>query len=193
VYPFTFTNAGGCDSVVTLNLTVYNPQPLEVLPVLTTITSGDTVQLSATGASSYVWSPTESLSCSDCASPLAFPLQATTYTVLGIDSFGCRVSDTVIVDIRCNEPFIPTIFSPNNKGNQVNETFCIYSDCVEQFKLVIHNRWGEKVFESENISNCWDGFFNENEAATGVYAYNLYIRQSDGTVINKTGTITLIR
>jgi gliding motility-associated-like protein len=64
---------------------------------------------------------------------------------------------------------------------------------VEQFKLVIHNRWGEEIFESEDISQCWDGTLKGSEAATGTYAYNLFIRQIDGSQINKTGTITLAR
>jgi gliding motility-associated-like protein len=100
---------------------------------------------------------------------------------------------TITVEERCDEVFIPTIFSPNGKGNQVNETFCIYSDCVEQFKLVIHNRWGQRIFESENINTCWDGTFNGQEAQSGVYAFNVYLRQLDGVVINKTGTITLVK
>jgi gliding motility-associated-like protein len=99
----------------------------------------------------------------------------------------------VEVDIRCKEPFIPTIFSPNGKGPQANETLCVLSDCVEQFKLVIHNRWGERIFESEDIKQCWDGTFKGVEAASGVYAFNVYVKQLDGTVLNKTGTISLLR
>jgi gliding motility-associated-like protein len=99
----------------------------------------------------------------------------------------------VEVDIRCKEPFIPTIFSPNGKGPQTNETFCVLSDCVEQFKLVIHNRWGERIFESEDITQCWDGTFKGSEAATGTYAFNLYIKRANETIVSKTGTITLVR
>jgi gliding motility-associated-like protein len=99
----------------------------------------------------------------------------------------------VRVDIICNEVFIPTIFSPNDKGPQTNETFCVFSNCVEQFKLVIHNRWGEKIFEADNISNCWDGKFKDADAPAGAYAFNLYLLQLDGKVLNKTGIINLLR
>jgi gliding motility-associated-like protein len=195
VFTTTLTAANGCDSVITTNLTVYNPPPLEALPVLATITLGDTIQLSASGGEFYSWSPAESLSCSDCDAPLAFPALSTIYTVTVTDSLGCVQSDTVRieVDIICNEAFIPTIFSPNGKGPQANEMYCILSDCVEQFKLVIHNRWGEKVFETEDINQCWDGTFKGVEASTGVYAFNVYLKQLDGTVISKTGSIQLIR
>ena len=195
VYTDTLSTAAGCDSIITLNLTVNPPVALEALPESVSIALGDTVQLSAIGASSYVWSPAEGLSCTNCASPLAAPLQTTIYTVTGTDAQGCSKIDTVRieVDIICNEAFIPTIFSPNDKGPQANEMYCILSDCVEQFKLVIHNRWGEKVFESEDINQCWDGKFKGIAAQTGVYAYNVYLRQLDGTEINKTGAITLVR
>jgi gliding motility-associated-like protein len=64
---------------------------------------------------------------------------------------------------------------------------------VEQFKLVIHNRWGEKVFETEDISQCWDGTYIGVEATTGVYAFNVYLKQLDGTLVNKIGNISLVR
>jgi gliding motility-associated-like protein len=99
----------------------------------------------------------------------------------------------VFVDIICNEVFIPSIFSPNGKGPQSNENFCVFSDCVAQFKLVIHNRWGQQVFETEDINQCWDGTFKGTAAASGVYAYNVYIRQLDGTVLSKTGSLVLVK
>jgi gliding motility-associated-like protein len=75
----------------------------------------------------------------------------------------------------------------------MNESYCVYSDCVDLFKLIIYNRWGEKLYETSEITECWDGKFKGIEAATGVYAYNLYLKQLDGVIVNKTGTITLLR
>jgi gliding motility-associated-like protein len=195
VFTTTVQAVGGCDSIITNNLTVFNPAPINATPEIVSIALGDSVQLNASGGVTYSWSPTESLSCSNCASPLAFPSQGTTYVVAVTNSAGCTQSDTlrVEVDIICNEVFIPTIFSPNSKGPQANETFCVFSDCVEQFKLVIHNRWGERIFESEDINQCWDGTFKGEEAATGVYAYNVYLKQLDGRVLSKAGTVELVK
>jgi gliding motility-associated-like protein len=64
---------------------------------------------------------------------------------------------------------------------------------VDQFKLVVNNRWGQQVFETEDITQCWDGTYNGTEVPSGVYAFNIYLKQIDGTVVNKTGTITLVR
>ncbi|MFN5372061.1 MAG: PKD domain-containing protein, partial [Bacteroidia bacterium] len=195
VFTTSLQAANGCDSLVTNTLTVYTLPDVDAGPAIVSIVAGDTVQLNASGAISYVWSPTEGLSCSICSAPLASPQQSTSYIVTGTDSLGCTKTDTVRVevDFTCKEVFIPTIFSPNSKGPQANETFCVFSDCVEQFKLVIHNRWGERIFETEDINQCWDGTFKGQAAQSGVYAFNVYVRQLDGVVVNKTGTITLVQ
>jgi gliding motility-associated-like protein len=164
-----------------------------------TLNLGDTLQLNASGAESYSWTPSQSLSCADCSNPLASPTETTTYIVTGSNANGCVSSDTITIkvdteiDIICGELFIPTIFSPNGKGPQANESFCVLSDCVQQFKLSIFNRWGEKVFETENINACWDGTFNSSDSPSGVYAYNLFLLQLDGAIVNKTGTIMLVK
>jgi gliding motility-associated-like protein len=193
-YILQASNSAGCIDTDTLSIQFVNFS-VTATASPTNILVGDTVQLNASGAFSYLWTPEEGVSCSNCASPSATPSESTTYIVSAIDSFGCRSADTIRieVDIICKEPFIPTIFSPNGKGPQANETFCVFSDCVEQFKLVIHNRWGEQVFITEDITQCWNGTFKGSEAAIGVYAYNVYLKQLDGTVINKFGNISLMR
>ncbi len=171
----------------------------EITSQFTTINLGDTLQLFASGAESYSWTPAQGLSCTDCNNPLASPTETITYIVTGSNASGCISSDTITItvdtkiDIICGELFIPTIFSPNSKGPQANETFCVFSDCVDQFKLVIYNRWGEKVFETEDINACWDGTFNGSDVPTGTYAYTLFLLQLNSVTVNKTGTIMLAK
>jgi gliding motility-associated-like protein len=171
----------------------------EITSQFTTINLGDTLELFASGAESYSWTPAQGLSCTDCNNPLASPSETTTYIVIGSNASGCISSDTITItvdteiDIICGELFIPSIFSPNGKGPQANESFCVLSDCVEQFKLSIFNRWGEKVFETDNINTCWDGTFKGSNSPSGVYAYNLSLLQLDGAIVNKTGTIMLVK
>jgi gliding motility-associated-like protein len=194
-YNFVLPTSEGCDSVVTVNITVLPLPDVIASASSTTIYVGDSVQLDASGAAFYVWSPETGLNCTNCESPIATPLTTATYVVTGTDTAGCATYDTVRieVDIRCNEPFIPTIFSPNGKGPAANELLCLYSNCVDQLKFVVYNRWGELVFETDDITKCWDGFYKGTESMSGIYAYNLYILQLDGTVVNKTGTITLVK
>lgn len=178
-----------------IEVTIHPLPSIAISSETTSIALGDTVQIEVLGEADFVWTPASDLSCSNCSSPLAFPTETTTYFVVGVNSFGCISSDSIQirVDIICGELFIPSIFSPNGKGPVVNDSYCVYSDCVDLFKLVIYNRWGEKLYETSEITECWDGKFKGIEAATGVYAYNLYLKQLDGVIVNKTGTITLLR
>jgi gliding motility-associated-like protein len=65
----------------------------------TTLCSGNKVQLTSSGAASYLWSPSNGLSATDIASPVAQPAGTTTYTVTGRDQFGCEASDAVQITI----------------------------------------------------------------------------------------------
>jgi gliding motility-associated-like protein len=172
------------------------PQPIvSVSSDVINITSGDSARLSATGALNYLWSPSSGLSCSSCPAPSAAPSGTTTYVLTGTNAQGCAASDsiTIRVDIKCNEFFIPDIFSPNGTGNLVNEKLCAYSNCIRLFSFIIYNRWGEQVFETTDIAACWDGTYKGKESPSGIYAFKLYAEQIDGTIVDKKGTITLVR
>jgi gliding motility-associated-like protein len=179
--------------VVNVNITILPLPSTNISPSNALLNAGDSIQLSANGALTYSWSPDNGLSCNDCPSPFASPNEPTSYIVAGTDENGCISYDSIEVDIRCNEPFIPTIFSPNGKGPASNELLCLYSNCVAQLKFVVFNRWGQQVFETDAINQCWDGTFNGEEAATGVYAYTMYLRQLNGAELSKTGTLVVAK
>lgn len=119
----TFNASNGWDSIVTYNLTIAEGPAVDAGASSITLTEGDSVQLNASGALSYVWSPSEGLSCTTCASPLAFPDATSTYTVTGTDASGCTETDKVriTVDIKCNELFLPDIFTPDGNGPAAND------------------------------------------------------------------------
>ena len=60
-------------------------------------------------------------------------------------------------------------------------------------RWTIYNRWGQKVFESQDRRNGWDGTYKGQLQPMDVYAYTLDVEFSDGTKTRKTGDITLIR
>jgi gliding motility-associated-like protein len=90
----------------------------------------------------------------------------------------------------CGNLFIPSIFSPNDDG--INDNFSALGDCFESYHLRIYNRWGEKVFESNNQSLAWDGTFKGKNLNTGIYVYHLH-GLYNGEEIHKTGTVQLVR
>jgi gliding motility-associated-like protein len=165
-----------------------------------TLTASDTIlglnesaTLEIVGGDTYNWSPTTGLNCTDCPTVIASPQSSTTYTVTGTDSIGCpyiRVVN-VLIDIICNELFVPDIFSPNGVGNPENEKLCVYSNCIKSMNLGIYNRWGELIFSTDNQNDCWDGTHKGVPVMTGVYTYRLFVEQFDGQKIERTGNITL--
>jgi gliding motility-associated-like protein len=199
VFTITYTYPGfGCITPGTSSFDLNITAPVSggsIIPSEANILKGDTIQIVASGLLDYSWQPGEGLSCTNCDSPLAYPEESTIYTVSGTNSQGCLISDTILikVDIKCNEVFAPDIFSPNGAGPLSNEKFCVYSNCSAIFNLVIFDRWGQQIFSSNEIENCWDGSYQGKEVPSGVYAYDLYLEQLDGVIISKKGTIRIIR
>jgi gliding motility-associated-like protein len=107
---------------------------------------------------------------------------------------GCARIDTikVEVDIQCTDAFLPTVFSPNGKGPAANEKFCLLSTCIDEFKLVIYNRWGERIFETSDASVCWDGTYKGKICEQGVYIFKLEVTAMSGKKRYKTGHVTLL-
>lgn len=91
------------------------------------------------------------------------------------------------------EVFIPNSFSPDNNGPAENEYFRIYGNSIKQLRLLIFNQWGEKVFESNNQMNGWDGRYKGKPQPSGVYIYVADVLMENGTRETKKGTINLIR
>jgi gliding motility-associated-like protein len=113
----------------------------------------------------YIWTPAAGLNCDTCACVVAVPTVNTTYTLNVISNHGCPASDTVRVNITCDQSqvFIPNTFTPNGDGN--NDRFWVSAKGVNTVKnFMIYNRWGQLMFEAHNIppndpSYGWDGTY----------------------------------
>lgn len=90
----------GCPGYDTINITVYQPIQTDVSPDRT-ICQQQSVNLQATGAASYIWSPVQNLSSSIIANPVASPTATTQYRVVGFDGHNC-FTDTSFVTITVN-------------------------------------------------------------------------------------------
>jgi gliding motility-associated-like protein len=144
---------------------------------------------------SILWKPSDGLSCTDCANPIATPYTPMQYSVTIFYNNLC--SATEIINIRHtkqnSELFIPNSFSPES-SNPENQTFKIYSNHLQKATLKIFNRWGEKVFESNNAQNIgWDGTYKGEPMKTAVYIYWAEVTYLDGRKVIKSGDLTLIR
>ncbi|MCT4582713.1 MAG: gliding motility-associated C-terminal domain-containing protein [Flavobacteriales bacterium] len=105
-YYVAVTDSNGCVNNDSVNIAVY-PLPIVNAGSDQRICVNDTVQLTATGASLYLWTPGDSLSDSTTSSPFAFPIVTTTYVVEGTYNYGCSNTDTVTVFVN-QSPTIST-------------------------------------------------------------------------------------
>ncbi|MEZ4722018.1 MAG: PKD domain-containing protein, partial [Flavobacteriales bacterium] len=98
-YEVFATAANGCVDSAEIDVTVDTLPAVYILPEDTAFCIYETAQLSVFGASTYVWSPSLTLSASTGSSVMAFPTDTTTYEVVGTDLNGCVGRDTILVTI----------------------------------------------------------------------------------------------
>jgi gliding motility-associated-like protein len=108
------------------------------------------------------------------------------------NQFGC--SDTICKPVDAHIiPLldVPNAFTPGRFGR--NSAIGVEGFGITKMIWRIYNRWGQKVFETNDRRGLWDGTFNGRVQPMDVYAYTLDVEFSDGTRTRKTGDITLIR
>ena len=172
---------------------------VEASPNNSTVTICDSVQLNASGASFYTWSPSSGLSCDTCSNPFASPAVTTKYIVTGLDTNGCFATAEVLVEVNENVSCIddcalytPKSFTPNGDG--INEKFCTLTICpFEQYEFLIFNRWGELIFKTSNQTDKWDGKYKGSDCPVGVYVYLITYKFPSEETKKVYGSITLLR
>ena len=195
VFPVTLyaTDINGCKDSITK---IINSRLTPVLKISKANDINCTLpytKLHVTGADTYSWMPKETISNTNTDSPTAAPGQSTTYFVTGSYNNGCSTTDSIkiAVDFSAGVLLLPNSFTPNGDG--LNDCFGLkYHGNIQSFTLTIFDRYGEKVFRTNNISQCWDGTFNGKNAIPGNYVYSLTAKTSCGNV-NKKGSVLLIR
>jgi gliding motility-associated-like protein len=102
-------------------------------------------------------------------------------------------SEILSSTVECDLPhiYVPNIFSPNGDGQ--NDILYIRGEGIQTIEFIIFNRWGQKVFQSTNMSIGWDGQYKGSQAETGVYNWIVEASFIEGTSIKLSGTTTLIR
>ena len=113
------------------------------------------------------------------------------------DSIGCSGSDTVWFRKCGQNLYAPTAFSPN--GDNLNDQFLLLGSIDEMisFSMNIYNRWGELLFETNDLSRGWDGTQNGKYCPPDTYTwlvkYQVSSSSSDAEPVVMKGTFTLVR
>jgi gliding motility-associated-like protein len=109
---------------------------------------------------------------------------------------GCTDTAIVVIDISpIVLVFFPNAFTPNGDG--LNDTFFPkgYFTNIDSYELSVWNRWGEKIFSTENAETGWNGNV-DNEGVvcpSGVYIFKAKYITARGELVEKEGQVTLIR
>ncbi len=170
VLPGTYTvntvDVNGCAGQGQTTITAKQAPALVVTADPATIAAGATSQLNATGADTYTWFPVETLDDPAIASPIASPLQTTTYTVVGTSVDNCKDSLDVTVTVQGVASFPPG-FSPNGDG--FNDFWNVRAENSPDCTLSIFDARGRRVFE--NKGENWDGTYQGKAVPAGTYYY----------------------
>jgi gliding motility-associated-like protein len=167
-YYFVTVSSPPC-MVVDSFFVLVNPLPVAFAGYDTAITIGAEAPLHGSGGIYYEWTPSFDLSCSICPNPTATPNETTTYWLTVANEFGCIDEDNVVVEVFCGNVFFPNAFTPNGDIN--NGEFKVQGNCIKSIDIKIFNRWGDLLFETNNLENSWDGIYNGLLVPTDVYTY----------------------
>ncbi len=110
------------------------------------------------------------------------------------NSDGCDQTVTITIPTVPPSYTIPNAFTPDN-GDDVNDHFrvTIMGNIVLE-RLVVFNRWGQKVYESGlGDVDGWDGRFKNEPAASDTYVYTASLRYPDGRIVQEKGDVILLR
>jgi gliding motility-associated-like protein len=208
----TVTNAGGCSSTLTTTdmVCVYD------LPIADFSFTPDSALVSdpiveftnlSTNSNTYLWEFGDG-NTSNSTNPIhEYEQNTETYyiTLFAYNEIGCV--DTSVAEFIVYEDlifYVPNSFTPNNDGT--NDVFLpvITAGLDDQkYTLLIFNRWGEIVFESNDPSVGWDGSYlsinemltgNETNAQSGVYTWKILLNKNKNEgAVEKVGHVTLLR
>ena len=88
--------------------------------------------------------------------------------------------------------YLPNVFTPNE--NAINDSYMPFSSLyVSYYKMEIFNKWGEKLFESNDVQNGWDGKFRDEYCPNGIYICKIALTPYGSGVENHETMLLLMR
>lgn len=191
IYTAYVSNSGNCGATATVLVKV-NPIP--------TINAGEDfvsnldepMFLKATSTGTLTWLSGEGVICATCPNSQIMAKKSGCYLAETVNSFGCKSRDEVCVEVTTDyNIYIPNVFTPNGDGN--NDVFLVYGTGLSKFEMTIFDRWGEKLFNSKDQLQGWDGMYKGVLSKQDAYTYMVIYTSLDGKKHEKTGHVTLLK
>ncbi len=181
------TDPASCNQIDSIQVVIkYGPTPTSNLEDITENCGGEQLILDAGNpGAQYTWDTGDT-------TQTVQPSNGKHWVM--VDNGFCVVKDSTLVQVNPGHDLsMPNAFTPN--GDNVNEQFCLqgWDFCLLEFKIRIFDRWGEKVYESDDPNFCWDGKFKGQLLSSDVYIYSITSKFKGDKTENRKGNITLIR
>jgi gliding motility-associated-like protein len=121
-----------------------------------------------------------------------YMIQAPLYDIFDtIFPFADTIYSNEIIILQPPRLYVPNAFTPDGLNN-VFKPIGVFTE-KDNYKFIIYNRWGQKVFETNDYAAGWDGKINGKMGEFGVYTYYIHITNAFNKTFNKRGTVMLIR
>lgn len=151
---------------------------------------GETVRLHGQSPDGYYWYPTHHFDKNYIFNPLVKPSETTTYYLRSNHENFCNNIDSITIYVTNVK--VPNAFSPNGDGLNDKLHVLIFKDNVVLDIFRIYNRYGNLVFETDNLQEGWDGNYKNEPSDVGVYFYYVDYYIGDKKYKEK-GDVTLLR
>jgi gliding motility-associated-like protein len=192
-------SSNSCSKKDTLSMFItVNP-----LPFVSILKSNDidcnrpSATLTATGGLQFEWYPNKSISNSVLSNPTVYPESDTWYKVEAVDQNNCRNQDSVLVkasfSFEGGRFYIPNAFTPNGDGK--NDCFHLkHWTAIKEVSISIYDRWGNRIFFTQDINACWNGINKGKQLPSGNYVYLIEAKSACSVKpLFLKGTIAIIR
>ncbi|MDQ3072537.1 MAG: PKD domain-containing protein [Bacteroidota bacterium] len=99
------------------------------------------------------------------------------------------VSNEACVPVKARI-FIPNVFTPN--FDSLNNVFGVRGMFIKEYNIRIYDRWGTRVFETNDLNASWDGTFKGHEPVMDAYKYIIHARGADNQIFFLNGWVTVL-
>lgn len=165
-YWVQITNSAGCVTRDTIQITKLYSPPKHFLHEQEKFCEGDLLKISPiNGFQTYNWSTGEISRTISITRP-------GTYSLSVKDQFGCSAVDsTIVIQEDCvNRILFPSAFTPDNNGR--NDSFKpSVSGVLIKYSLIVYNRWGQVVFQTNDFTKGWTGTLRGAVQNTGNFVW----------------------
>jgi gliding motility-associated-like protein len=191
-YMLVGTSQNGCKDTSSFSIIVH-PAAVIYLGDSVLLYPGETYQINPqTNCTQFNWFPPYGLSDPTASNPIASPDYNSKYTVTASTVYGCSTVDSISIYLDPESIiWVPNAFTPGNGPNNYIKVFKRGLVNLNYFR--IYNRWGNLLYESNNIDAGWDGSYEGVPQPFDVYVYTAEAVTNTGKLINRKGNFTLLR